>query len=349
MRAAKWCGAGVALVALAATTALLAGAGVTSTASSGTIGTNVSFANYLFVPVKAPKVTLAPHVAMPGLKSYALKVLHFSASQIDTQVVKGLAGEYDVVITPKEKGVAAVTVDGTFTIELPQPATVVPSSGAVNVPVVIHGTMFGVKKGKVTIGGKSAKVVSWADDQITVIVPKKTPAGAQPVLVMGKTGNAATTLTYTVGTSGGGSGEYLRADFAPGGHFEVTQRSVLNFRADYSISGGVLSINGVNGLAGKGNFSVTAAFLDLTHALPVTLTPSTLPSDGGIASTAFVLIDGGVTVYGPGPDYSMTITSYAGGILTGTFAGSLARSSGAGAVAIQFASGEFRVALDVAP
>jgi hypothetical protein len=46
-------------------------------------------------------------------------------------------------------------------------------------------------------------------------------------------------------------------------------------------------------------------------------------------------------------DYSMTITGYSGGVLTGTFTGSLARSSGTGAATIQITNGKFRVALDV--
>jgi hypothetical protein len=66
----------------------------------------------------------------------------------------------------------------------------------------IYGVFFGSMKGKVTIGGKSCKVVSWEMDTqyggswVECIVPKKLTPGPYELKVITKCGE--TTATFTV-------------------------------------------------------------------------------------------------------------------------------------------------------
>ncbi len=70
--------------------------------------------------------------------------------------------------------------------------------GAVGTRITIDGSNFGIKKGRVTVGGKSCKVSEWTIDSITceikatlppgpydVVVQPKEPDGARPIILEG--------------------------------------------------------------------------------------------------------------------------------------------------------------------
>ena len=68
--------------------------------------------------------------------------------------------------------------------------------------MTIQGSFFGTKKGKVTLGGKSCKVLSWTMDattgegEIDFVVPKHLTPGANELKVTNAVG--ADTTNFTV-------------------------------------------------------------------------------------------------------------------------------------------------------
>jgi len=73
------------------------------------------------------------------------------------------------------------------------------ATAAVGTPATLAGTDFGTKTGKVFVGGKNAKVVTWTDTAITFVVPKTIPNGAVVVDVVdaGGTDSISGYLTVT--------------------------------------------------------------------------------------------------------------------------------------------------------
>lgn len=332
-----WVGWAVLVAAAAA-----AWAGATMNSSSGTNGTIVSLAAFGFDPgTKVPKVALVPAA---GGKNLAMKVLSASAVRIDAQVVKGRVGDYAILVTPANKAVAPVTVDGTFTIVAPAPASVTPSAGPAKVSVVLLGESFGVAKGSVTIGGKSAKVTRWANDRIECVVPKKLAAGAQPIVVLGKSGTSTAPLAYTVTAGGGGGGEFMRLDVGAT-HIEQTQRSQYYFGGTYNVSQDFAGASVSKPPSANPSFGFNINHPQFATTMPYDV--GTAPSSTGTLTCTYS--DGAGSVYQAAPDSDMkvTITGYADGVLTGTFSGTLSKLAGTGAATVTVTNGAFRVHLDV--
>jgi hypothetical protein len=329
--------------ALLAAAAAVAWAGAVMNMSSGTNGTIVSLSAFGFDPgTKKPKVALVPAA---GGRSVAMKVTSASAIRIDAQVAKGLAGDYTLLITPADRKVAPVPVDGTFTIVVPAPASLEPATGPVKLPVVVHGDTFGVAKGKVTVGGKPAKVTRWANDRIEIVIPKKLAAGAQPVVVLGKSGTSTAALSYTVTTStGGGSGEFMRLD-AGSVHIEQTTRSQFYFTGTYNVSQGFAGVGASTPPNGNPSFGLNID--QPAFATPTPFDVGPVPSAAGTLTVTYS--DGAGSVYQAAPtsDMKVTITAYSNGLLAGTFGGTLAKVAGPGAASVVVANGAFRVQLTI--
>lgn len=91
-------------------------------------------------------------------------------------------------------GTLSITVDGqssnSIPVKLKRPlghlGSVTPSSGAPGTAVVIAGTWLGETAGKVTFGGKEAKVKSWSDTKIEAVVPGGAAPGPLGVTVDGR-------------------------------------------------------------------------------------------------------------------------------------------------------------------
>lgn len=328
-----------ALVAAAA----VAWAGATMNATSGTIGTNVSISAFGFDPGgKAPKAALVPKA---GGKPLKMKVITFDPTRIDVQVAKGVVGDYEIVLTPADKSLAPVTVDGTFTIVPPAPAVMEPGTGPVKLAVAILGDSFGVAKGKVTIGGKNAKVTHWANDRISVVVPKKLAAGPQPVVVIGKAGASVVPLSFTVTSDGGGgTGEFMRLD-AGTIHLEQTQRSQFYFGGSYNVSQGFAGVSVSQPPNANPGFIMNINAPAFATPTPYDVTPT--PSATGTLTVTFS--DGAGSVYTalPTSDFKFTVTSYSGGILAGTFGGTLSKLAGNGPATVVVTNGAVRAELTI--
>jgi hypothetical protein len=99
----------------------------------------------------------------------------------------GCSGTGDCVLTMT----ADTTVTASFT---PEVIPLTPPEGTIGTELVIAGSGFGDKKGKVLIGEAATKIAKdrWSDGQITCTVTKALPAGVYAVKINSKVG--ATTL-----------------------------------------------------------------------------------------------------------------------------------------------------------
>ena len=134
------------------------------------------------------------------------KIISWDDSTIICEIKKGLpSGPYDIVVIPKEpKGADPITMRVPFTMTAPEILFVDPNSGVSGDERVISGNHFGPKKGKVYLGDKSCKVLSWTMDaatgesEITFVVPKKMASGTYDVTLTGKAGSATLTNGFTI-------------------------------------------------------------------------------------------------------------------------------------------------------
>jgi len=162
--------------------------------SEGTLGTviTISGAGY---GTKKGKVLLG---------SVALKILSWSEDSILAKLLKALSpGIYDITVQPKEpKGAAAIVYNDGFTVKAPEIDLVEPASGSAGDEITINGLFFGTKKGKVTLGGKTCKVLSWTMDpttgesEIEFLVPKRLTPGVNELKIINGVGSD--TVNFTV-------------------------------------------------------------------------------------------------------------------------------------------------------
>ena len=327
--------------------------------NQGGIGQNVTLQSFDFAPVKKPRVRLVPHPEQTATKPVWAKVTEFTDSAIELDLTKGAAGVYDVVVVPKDRGVEEVTLSQPFTILAPAPETALPGNGPAGTEVTIHGAYFGPSKGKVTIGGKKAKVKSWADDAIVVVISKKAPAGEQPVVVTNKAGASTVPLSFDVadsgqgggggGGGGGGSSDlYFRADLSDRGKFDLTNPDSAEFGAAWDQVSGQLMLRGttdtfdglpsleltINGFVPEGPFPFVVGL----EPSPPDLRVAFMQYSEGDEIPTFYLAGFGM----PGAALTVTIASWDGTILTGTFSGTLVDPQGA-LPPIVVTNGMFRV------
>lgn len=179
---------------VAAATAFAAGG---FTPSSGPLGTTLLLRGFGFPPIKKPRALLLPQSGQTGLKKVEMKVLAYSEDQIDVQVVRGRAGVYGIALLPAERRLAPVSVDGTFEILGPRSGVAVPGTAFAGEAIEIAGEAFGAKKGRVTVGGKTARVLTWNEGSVSVIVPRRLAPGPQDIVVTTKAGSSEP-IAFTV-------------------------------------------------------------------------------------------------------------------------------------------------------
>lgn len=167
--------------------------------TSGPLGTTLQLTDFGFPPLRKPRALLLPQAGQPGLKKADLKVLTYSEQQIDVQVVKGKAGVYGIALLPAERGLAPVLVDGTFEILGPRSGVAVPGTAFAGEAIEIVGEAFGAKKGRVTVGGRTARVLTWSETSVSVVVPRKLAPGPQDIVLTTKAGSSDP-IAFTVAT-----------------------------------------------------------------------------------------------------------------------------------------------------
>jgi subtilisin family serine protease len=122
----------------------------------------------------------------------SLKILSWTNASIEALLGKAMPpGRYPVTIVRKDpKGVQPLVEGEGFTVEGPRIDEIAPNTGSVG--------DFTSKKGKVLIGGKSCKIVSWTMDKIEFLVPKKLGPGSYEVVVLAKTGPTSVWGGFTI-------------------------------------------------------------------------------------------------------------------------------------------------------
>jgi len=163
---------------------------------SGTTGTQVTVTDSGFGSRKG-KVLVG---------NAATKIINWTDSSTTFEIRKTLApGPYDIVVQSKEPGgVAQIIYPGAFTMMAPEIVSVDPSSGLPLEEKTLSGNYFGSKKGKLYLGTRKCKVVSWTMDattgesQINFIVPGKLTSGTFDVTVVNKVGSATLAGGFTV-------------------------------------------------------------------------------------------------------------------------------------------------------
>ena len=167
---------------------------------------------YKYSPVTPKEGTLGSEITITGsgfgktkgkvlVGSVAPKILGWTDSSIRCQLSKTPPlGIYDVTIQPK--GASPIVVGNGFTVMPPAISLTEPTHGAAGGNVTIHGSFFGTKTGKVTLGGKTCKVLSWTmvattgESQIQFTIPKGLTSGAKDLTVTN--GLGAKTTSFTV-------------------------------------------------------------------------------------------------------------------------------------------------------
>ena len=152
--------------------------------AAGTIGTKTGITGSGF-GTKKGKVLVG---------NLSLKVLKWTDSVIQCSVPKALPpGTYDVTVQPWKA--SPIVFSGAFTMMSPEIDSIDPAHGAVNDDITIDGFFFGTTRGKITLGGKTCRVLSWTMEPITgkseikFVVPRGLSSGTHELK-----------LTNTVGT-----------------------------------------------------------------------------------------------------------------------------------------------------
>ncbi len=131
-----------------------------------------------------------------------LKILEWTDTSVRCQLTRALSpGIYNVTIKPQGKGSSPIVMQNGFTVKVPEIESVDPTSGSIGDKITINGSFFGTKKGKVTLGGKSCKVLSWTmvattgESEIQFVVPKGLSSGTQELTVTNGVGAGTTNFT----------------------------------------------------------------------------------------------------------------------------------------------------------
>jgi hypothetical protein len=129
-------------------------------------------------------------------KKRALKVLEATDGELLVEIKTATAGDFDLTVQPKGKGLLPLVAEDVIrivlpTFEAPSPEVVGPD-GLVTLTGALGPETFGHKNGKVKVGGKAAKLVEWNADTIVFRMPTKLADGIYSVEVTNKIAKAVT-------------------------------------------------------------------------------------------------------------------------------------------------------------
>ena len=140
------------------------------------IGTAPDIGAYEWSPVSPNEGTIGTEISIAGsgygarrgkvsIGSAVLKILTWTDELIRGQLTKSLlAGPYDVKIQPQSKGAAPIVIEHGFVVMPPEIVSVDPTIGSFNEQITLNGYFFGTRRGKITLGGKNCRVLSWTMD-----------------------------------------------------------------------------------------------------------------------------------------------------------------------------------------
>ncbi len=131
----------------------------------GTVGTEITIKGTGF-GLKRPRVYLTTE----GSKAKRhLRVLESSETEITVLLRKADPGLHDLVVLPRLKGAVPATLADGFSVEPPQDLRLDRLDAEPFEVVTLTGRYIGTKRGKVLVGGKRAKILSWETEVIEVV------------------------------------------------------------------------------------------------------------------------------------------------------------------------------------
>lgn len=302
------------------------------TPSTSTTGLDVTIDGTGFA--SKPTVTLT---TSGSTKKYTLKVKTFTATQIVATVGTVVQGTFDVNVKVKTNSGSKA---GALTIANPDATNMNPTTAAPKDVITITGNFFGATKGKVNVNGKSAKVLTWSNTQITFEMPKL-PAGQYTVVVVNKIGQStAGNVTSTVPPAPVGGPDRLEVS-ANGAKVKTT--GVFLNGTHQTLTDLTIIVGASPGAQGK-NCQLSFVYDITTGAVPTTYT-----TGQGSVLIQFTDVNGGnasTWLSALGGTYTVTITGRTANSIEGTFEASLPKGgSGPGAATMQLTGGVFKTKL----
>lgn len=297
--------------------------------SPATIGMNITINGSGFSTAK-PSVSLT---TANSTKKYTLKVVSYNDTEIVATVKTAVAGTFDLNVKVKS---ATGTLASGLTITPPVVNNFTPNSAAPKDVITINGNFFGNKKPKVLIGGKSAKVLTFSNTQITCELPNLA-GGVHAVSVSNKVGATdAGNITCTIPAPPLGGPDRVEGKFGTV-NFK-SQGSFLGATANTALNPDLIIINAgmTPGPKGK-NFSLTFGYELATGNVPTTIN---LGSSGLVVSYTEVGIPPKTWLSAlAGSTFTVNITGKTADTIEGTFSGTLA---GNGIEPITITNGQFK-------
>jgi hypothetical protein len=124
----------------------------------------------------------------------ALRIIQWAADWIQASLTKALpAGVYDVKI--EARGIETQILEGGFESMEPVIDSVEPASGSINDEITLQGQFFGTKRGKITLGGKNCRILSWTmnpttnESEIHFVVPRGLNSGTHELNITNGVGS----------------------------------------------------------------------------------------------------------------------------------------------------------------
>ena len=123
-------------------------------------------------------------------KKRPLKVVSFTDTDLVVEIKTGTVGDFDLTVQPKGKGLTPLVAAGIVRVVPPEFEAPNPQVASPSTLVTLTGAWgpetFGSKLGKVTVGGKKAKIVEWTKESIVFQMPAKLANGLYQVAVKNK-------------------------------------------------------------------------------------------------------------------------------------------------------------------
>lgn len=174
---------------------------------SRVIGSAPDIGAYEWFPVNPVEGTIGTEITISGsgfgtkkgkvlVGGVSLKILEWTDDSIRCQLTKALSPDtYAVTIQPQAKGSSSIMIANGLTVKAPEIGAVDPTGGSTGDEITVNGSFFGTKKRKVTLGGKTCKVLSWTmhsttgEIMIQFIVPKGLRSGTQELKLTNAVGS----------------------------------------------------------------------------------------------------------------------------------------------------------------
>ena len=156
----------------------------------GTIGTKIAISGSGYGKKKGRVLIGGVPIKVQKWKDYSIRGVLLEVLTPDS---------YDVTIQPKEA--APIFIEKGFSVKAPEIDSVDPATGSAGEKITINGFFFGTREGKVTLGGKKRRILTWTMDpkigasKVRVVVPRGLSPGPHELTITNEVGSDTTNFT----------------------------------------------------------------------------------------------------------------------------------------------------------